>query len=276
MAYSFHFGTALGSLTDLSGSDYNVSVFADDNPIMPELGIGTYDIPQLDSQRLYTAKAQSRTISIPCVIRGTSEANLRTRLDNMLDLIMLGNVSGYLKLDTFDTRIWHGRFVGRSDEKRHGANNMLFTLSFQCEDMYSYATSLTTQTIAISSNPQTFIVPGTSGTTVAGTADPTPVWVVKNTSGSTSGALTLANTTSSETINTTAGIVNGAWIRFDYDRQIVEWTDDGGVTWYASTAMALIGTNPNIPRLVHGVSNSVTLTGLASGSVVLTYYARYI
>jgi len=274
MAYSFHFGSTIGSLTDLSGSDYNLSVFSDDNPIMPELMIGTYDIPNLDSQRLYTAKAQSRTIEIPCVIRGTSEANLRTRLDNMLDLIMLGNTSGYLKLDTFNTRIWYGRFVGRSSEKRHGGNNMLFTLSFQCEDMYSYATSLTTQTITISSDPQTFIVPATSGTTVAGTADPTPVWVVKNTSGSASSALTLANATTSETINTVSGIANGVWLKFDYPRQIVEASSDSGST-YASV-MSAVSTSTNIPKLLHGSSNSVTLTGLSAGSVVLTYYARYI
>jgi len=273
MAYSFHFGTTIGALTDFSGAAYNLTVVSDDNPLIPEFDIGVYSNPQAHKQGMYTGTATERVFEIPCVIRAASAATLRTQLDSTFGALGLGLSSGYLKLDTWPTRIWYGRFVGRSGEKRHGANNMLFTLTFRCEDMFAYATSLTTQTITISSDPQTFMVPATSGTVVAGNVDPTPVWVIKNTSGGDEYGLILANATTGETINI-SGLADAYWLKLDFDRQVVELSTDSGSTWAAY--MTAVGTNANIPALSHSTQNSITLTGLSAGSVVLTYYARYL
>jgi len=273
MAHSFHFGDTIDSLTDMSGTDYNVTAVGDSNALAPTVDVASYDLPAMAVQHIYTPEASSRSISIPCFIIGTSATNLRTRVDNTFALVGTGNNSGYLRLDTWPTRIYKGRFVTPGESARHGASGISFTLNFQCEGLYSYELPMITQTITISSNPQTFIVPGTSGTTVGGTTDPSPVWVIKNASSFTEYELTLKNNTTSETIDVWA-LANTYWLRLDYDRQIVETSSNNGTTW--TSAMWEVGTNANIPKLSSGSSNSITLTGISSGSVVLAYYERYI
>ena len=214
----------------------------------------------------------ARVLSIPAIIIGSSRSDLASKVDAVMALLNPELGLQYLKFDAESDRAWRGSVSGRISRKPKGIVAVEITIPWTCVESAAYSTTETSQTITINANPKTFAVPAAGS--VAGSAYALPTWVVKNTSGGTSGALTLQNTTTGEKVSTTAGIANGTWLRFDAARQILETSTDSGSTWAA--AMSNRGSYRNIPRLKPGASNSLTLTGLSSGSVVATYRARYL
>jgi hypothetical protein len=272
MANSVHFGTTAGSLTDLSGSSYGVTVETTEVSGMPDVQASVSGLPGSNGALVYGRGFGPRTIDATLRVVGNDAANLQGKIDNILYLIDPRRGVGWWKFDHQADRIWNGAVVRGFGSVVRGNRMARLPLQIQLASALAYGVDETTQTVTVSGSPQAFSVPGSG--VLGGTASAEPVWLVKNTSGSTSGVLTLANSSTAETVSTSVGIANGHWLRFDRARQIIERSTDSGVSW--TSFMSSRGAQRNIPTLAAKQGNSCALTGLTGGEIVITYRTRFI
>jgi len=268
--YSVHVGSDPTSLTDLGGATYGLTVLRHAPVWMAAPQGHGNDLPGLDGGYSDGLTLRAVEMTVPCIVRASTAAALRTQLDAVLPLISPRSGDQWWKFDWQSDRLRYGR-VWDVVQGASMPNLARLDLTLRLSDACAYSTTSTSQTLTVSSTPQTLTIPATGS--VAGSADARPVWVIKNTSGSESSALTLTSSTTSESISL-AALPNGYWYRLDLPRQIVERSSNSGSTW--STFYSGVGSATQIPRLEAGSSNSLTLSGLSSGSVVVTYRARYL
>jgi len=273
MSHSFSYSTDSGS-TWTDCATYGLMVASIPKwPFFGNLAGRAGDLYYADGGALHAEHFGISELTLNCVIRAADSTELATFRDNLRSILDPRLGDGWIKIDYQTDRFYVGRLMAGVDWEHLAMHAGQITLPFKLSKACAYASSETVQTIAVAASPQSFDVPDGSGEVVGGTAEVRPVWVIKNTSGGTSGALTLANATTGETFSTTAGIANGAWLRIDSERQHVEISTDSGVTW--TTAMSNVN-SPWLPTLQPGVQNELTLTGLTAGSVVCTYRTRYL
>lgn len=271
--HSLHFGAQAGSLTDLSGDTYGLLVEPGAIGFGPTPQTSIAQTPGRDGGHIYNTRYSGRTATIPIRVEGDSAADLKTKLDAVAYFLRASRGNGYYKLDSFDDRLFYGRLDGRLDFDFYGPRMARATLQLISPEAFLYAATETTQTETISASPTTFDVPN-GGADVAGTAPASPVWIIKNTAGSTSGAITFESLTRSEVFNTTTGLGNNHWARLDVARGILERSTDSGANW--SAWMTARGNYTDIPRLSPQTSNSIRITGITAGEVVCTYRARFL
>jgi len=130
-----------------------------------------------------------------------------------------------------------------------------------------------TENIAIDANPETFSIPDGSGEVVTGSGNALPVWSFSNT-GATVTELILTNNTTGELCKWTGLFVTGTMLRFDSKRKHVERSVDDGTTWTAAVSGLYRGNLP--PSLKPGVVNSISVSGLAAGSLAVVYRGSFI
>jgi len=153
-----------------------------------------------------------------------------------------------------------------------------FDLTIRCDNALSYAASETSQNVTTATDPITFNVPASG--VVAGSADAYPVWTITSTNhpsySGTSGAITLTNNTTGEAIALST-MDEGDIYRLNAQTKLVEKSTDGAGATY-SNAFDEVGASVEIPRLAHGVQNSITLDNLDNqyGVVTIAYRARYL
>lgn len=272
MANSVHFGTTAGSLTDLSGSSYGVTVETSQISGMPDVQSSVASLPGSNGALLYGRVFGPRTIDMTLRVVGSDADDLQEKIDNILYTIDPRRGAGWWKFDHQNDRIWNGSVIRGFGAVVRGPRMARLPLQIQLASALAYGADETTQTVTVSGNPQAFSVPGSG--VLGGTANAEPVWLVKNTSGGASSALALTNSSTGETVSTSVGIANGHWLRFDRARQIIERSTDSGVSW--TSFMSSRGTSRNIPALAAKQGNSCALTGLTGGEIVITYRTRFI
>ena len=274
MANSIHVGTDPASLTDLSGASYGVTLLKTAWPWMATPSTILQNLPERDGGSILVNSFRMRSVSFPLRIEGTSNSDLLSKIEEIHKLIdpRLGLI--YVKADVWSDRLFYGRFSGPWQAGYRGQLVTTVTAPFTSQWAETLSTTETTQTETVSASPEAFTVPAAG--TVDGSGPALPQWIIKNTSGSASGAIKITNGTTAETFSlpTTASIPNGTWLRLDRERWTVETSTDSGSTWTA--APSLVGAGKNIPRINPGVSNSCTLTNLSSGSIDIVYRARFI
>lgn len=271
MANSMYIGASPSTFIDLS--TYGVVVSDGTGPAMAAAQFDAQVLPGLDGGAQYSNQFGLRRWTIEAWVFGDDYDDTRENLDTVLRLLNPQSGDRYLKLDAQSDRCWLGRVCGEIGREPRGMQAIRLTIPWQCSRALAYSTTETTHTTTVNSDPEAWDEAGT-GVAVEGTGYAQPVWVVKNTSGGTSSALVLQNTTTGEIVSTNTGLPNGHWARFDGERQIIEKSSDSGATW--SAWMTARGSYRNIPRLQPGAVNAMTLTGLSAGSVVCTYRARYL
>lgn len=269
---TLHFGTSASSLADLSANQYGLSVEGDRLTWMAAPQLSFTDTPGRDGAHIYGSRYAGRRFSIPIRVEGDDADDLRNKLDAIAYKLRPGQGNGYWKLDAVPDRLAFGRIGAAVEFQTFGARLARGVLQIVCPDAFLHSTTETVQTVTVSGSPQAFNV--TASGVAPGTAPASPVWVVKNTSGGASGALTLANSTTGESVSTSAGIANGHWLRFDAVRKIIERSTDSGGSW--ASFMAYRGSARNIPGLNPQVQNACTLTGLTGGEITITYRARFL
>ncbi len=273
MSNSIHVGSSADSLTDLSGASYGVTLLKMAWPWMAGSDAFMHDLPQGNRRVLLVNSMRGRVEVFPLRIEGTSNSNLRSKVEAIKRLVdpRLGNI--YVKSDVWSDYLFFGRFTSPWPGPYRGqlVTNIQAEFTNKWADLLS--TTETTQNVTVSGSPQAFNVPASGS--VAGSSPAEPQWIIKNTSGSVSGAIRLVNNTTDESfyLATGASIPNGTWLRLDRERWTVETSVNSGSTW--SDASALVGSLKNIPRLNPGGVNSCTLSNLSSGTVSVIYRARY-
>lgn len=271
MSNSFHFNG-----TDMSGSTYGITVLeATSFPVSaaprinaPVSGLGFGGIGRFVGY-------DPRVIRASILIEGTSAANLLTKLDSIRYYLDPQQGALSVRFDDYESdRYWLALCNSQIDAPLLNAMTMQCELEFIAPDPRAYSTTArSSPDFTLTTNPQTMTVES-GPTVVAGTALCNPTWVIKNTSGGTVTSLTLNNTTQGESITWTGSLAANNWLRITTGTGgTVEKSTDSGASYAASIAGV---TNPGFPRLKPQVANSVTLTGIAGCTVVLTYTPRYL
>lgn len=272
MSNSLHFGLSAGSLTDLSSSTYGVLVEQHSFPWSCEPQISAVAMPGRDGAHIYGTRFAGRRAAIPIRVEGSSTADLIAKMDAIALRLNSANGDGWWKLDSLSDRLFYGRVAGGIDFTPSGPRMARAVLHLVSPEAFLYGVNEITQTETISGTPTTFDVKD-SAAVVEGTAVACPVWTIRNTSGSTSSAITFESVTRGEVFTTNTGIPNAWYARIDGARMILEWSPDNS-TW--STWMTARGSSTDIPKLSPGVSNSIRITGLSGGTVTAAYRPRYL
>ena len=272
MANSMHLNTV-----DLSGSDYGVTVLHRDLPLFPQTTVDVVNLPYAFGGTSQGAYNEPWHFSIPCVVQGTTSANLKTRLDNLgLLLYQRQDALTSLKFDTSSDRYWNVRVAGIVDGGRVGPCGVALSMEFDVPDPRAYATSATSQSAGITSSPDTVTVPAAG--IVAGSAPADPTIYVRNSTGATVSGIIVNNTTRSETI-TFGSIVNDThWLKIDCTpttQRCYHSTDTGDNPIVLSYTEVMGGVSGDFPLLEPGVANSFTVTALSAGTFQIVYRARY-
>lgn len=271
MANSIQIGAVLGSLTALSGGSYGVLHRRGERPGLPGPQVEVVNLPGRDGGVAQVNGTVVRRMELGLTVLGSSRADVLSKVEAVLALLNPSLGAQYLLIDCESDRAWRGVVTGEVKKTSRGLNAFDLDVPWTCTDASAYATTETTQTVTINSNPKTANAPAAG--VVAGSAYAYPTFVVKNTSGGTSSAITVENTTTGEKVSTSVGVANGTWLRFDAARQVIEQSSNSGASW--TSFMAYRGSYRNVPRLKAGVANAIVVAGLSAGSLVITYRARY-
>lgn len=267
MAHSMHFNGV-----DLSGSSYGLTVLSGPVPFLPGSKTETRKLGTRPGGYSQGGLLDAKEIPVVCHIAGTSNSNLKLKIDALRALLDPANGEKTLRFDHESDRYYLARLAGESEFNYIGPSAMQFELRFQCADPHAFSTTETTQVLAIESNPDTFNAPATG--VIAGTTYARPVWKVKNTTGGAVSVITLQNTTTGETITCTYTVPNNDWIRFDSQRERLQYSPDD-TEWF--DIMGYLSTsNKLFPRLKAGVANALAVVGLSAGELTVVYRARYL
>jgi predicted phage tail component-like protein len=263
MANSFSFDG-----TDMAGASYSLTLQREAVPMIAPLDVASYNVPYAYGGYVYGTNVQPLSITCNCVITGTSISNLWTKID-AIKAKLYTNETKALIFDYLSTRRYLARLTEFGAASFLGTTGAEFTLTFIAPMGIAEATSATTQTVTVDETPESFNVPASS--VVAGTAYAHPVWTYTAAGSVTS--LTLANTTTSESVTWAGTLASGHMLRFDAERMIVEKSTDSGTSWTADMS----GVNSGVfPTLQPAVANACTLTGATAGSLGISYRARYL
>ena len=271
MANSFHFDG-----TDCSAASYGLTVLNDSAfPIYAET---KNDYRQ--AVHAYGGSSSGngygpRKFAVRALISGSSTSDLESKLDALNTLLNpFGGAEKSLRFDDFwSTRYWMARYDGGVVAPLLTSMDVLVDLPFTASDSRGYSTTArSSPDFTLSASPQTLTVES-GPTAVAGNAPCDPVWLIKNTSGGTITTLTVNNTTTVESLTWTGSLANNSWLRITTGlAEICEVSTDSGAIYTASMS----GVSGTFPTLKGGATNSVTVTGLSTGTVVLTYTARFL
>lgn len=156
-------------------------------------------------------------------------------------------------------------------------------LNFAAADPCEVAVVESTQTVTLNASPKTIDVPadvsdgGTPPHMVAvnapGNTYAKPVWTLTNGGAEPVTSVTVANATTGDTFVWTGSLQVGERLRVDAARQHCERSMDG-TTWTA--AMSGVSGACPFPRILGGVQNAVTITGIGTGTMGIVYRGRFL
>jgi hypothetical protein len=257
--------------TWLGSETYGILVTNTPMQIIGEPKLNTANFAQKDGGITQGGTRALSPLAINILIQGDDYTDLKTKIDALTLLIDPSNGDKDIVLDNRMDRKWTGRLASAIFDVPAGASSYRTTLNFMVQP-HAEAVSETTQNITVDETPESFTVPASG--TLDGSMTAKPVWLYTHT-GAIVTSLTLANSTTSQTVKVTGfNIFNTHQIRFDAERQIVERSTDGGSS-FSSIMEFLDTTDKTFPELAPNVSNSCSVTGSTTGTLAITYRARY-
>lgn len=262
---------------------YGLQIEAPTVPVMATIPTQTHAAVFGDSA-FTSVNHTTRTVSLGCSVVGTSQEHLRQRMEHITMVLEPLLTDKIFTLDYDPQRRYVGRVSAMSaPDPNNGIGfwGFVFTITIQClADKQGLAETNTA--VAIATNPDTL-----SLGVITGTVSRTPAeFYVRNETGGTltSTAITIANDTTSESIVVTITLEDDRWLRIgNMDSQgrlgstISKSTGTGADPEAESyTDFESSYTSGDWPRLKGGVENSITVTGVATGTLEVTYRPRFI
>ena len=211
----------------------------------------------------FGATAKERKLSLPCRISAPDTATLYANALLLADYLSPLDGEQSLTLDCVT-----GKYLKAMVEKGFSLPKerffSQFTIPFVCADPYWYKSTQTLSDKAISSSPQQ--VTETPG----GTADSEPTWEIIPTTTITSGTdIIIQNFTSNQkmTWQAPSNITSADVVRIDS----ANWC----VYLNGVRSIATIAAGSGFPLLIGGVTNVIRVTGMAAGTLRITYRERW-
>jgi len=270
MANSLHFDGV-----DLSGSTYGVTLMKQRTqyPVMALPKIFSASVAQRHGGFTYGGRGSARVIPVRVAVQGSSFSDLMDKVDALNYLMAPENGEKSIRFDYISGRYWLGRLSNSIQAPPIGSTGFVLDWDFLCSNPNAYSTTQETETITLVSNPQNGYLPLDFFSVIEGNVETFPVWKFKNTNASDVTSITLENTTTNQKITVTKTLQQNEYLKIDSQREAIEFsTDDStytNVNEYRSNA------DKTFPTLDPQVSNTITITGITTGTCDCIYRARY-
>lgn len=255
------------------GDTYGLTVTRGPFPITTQPRVDVMNIAQVHGGINQGGKRIQMLRGVNYVIHANNHEQLREFADNLawkLDPDRTGDVE--IRFDTHPGRHWIGRLDSPIIPDGQGATSLQGSMVFSLTP-YALDDTEIVQTVTIDESPELFNVPATG--TVLGNIFAVPVWKIENTDAATFAEITLTNSTTSQSARSTKEVQQNEFIRFDSDRQILEFSVDDSTYTSAMDSFGAGGVGKTFLTLAPRVANACTLTGLLAGTLTITYRPRY-
>lgn len=260
----------------MSGAAYKILLVRHPVPYLPESRIDYQEVPHRQGGVAQDTLQRELIIELDCYVEAASEALLKTQMGAIKAKLVSG-VDKSLRLDVQSDRFWNARLSSGIQARMLGMSNVAFPLSFIAADPNAFSTAETDAgNQAISSSPDTLTV-GSAGTSGDETLA-SPVWYLRNGTGGAVSTITLNNTTTGEVLTWANNLNAGFWIKIDVAKWQVSRSTGAGADPTALSFTDPVMTNVSgiFPRIDTLVQNSVTVTGLSTGTLRAIYRVRYL
>ena len=166
------------------GSDtYGVLVTRGPYPVLPPVRIQPFTYGQREGGIQYGGQANELTLQVDATIEGDNLTDLRTRIDNINNIMNPLDGDKNIQFDYMPGRYWSGRLLEPIAAPLLGITAIDVQFTFRCADPFAYSTTETAQNESITTDPDTFSVP--SSGTLGGSRQVRPVIDVTNNTGGT-------------------------------------------------------------------------------------------
>lgn len=258
---------------DLSTSTYGAQVEAYGWALTGGVSVDVQGSPQgvAVSQ---SATVGPRYLTLPLVVIGTTTADLVSKLDALRVLFEPTGGEKALELPGYTDRYWLARVSESPEISWLGDRVARVQVPLVIPDPHAWGSTAKTDTDTWTTDPDTIAVPKTGSAGGCWYAE--PVWTLTP-ANHTQVYVTFESITTSEKMviivpTQAAGTDNR--IRIDTSRWYADYSVDGGANWI-NLMTALSETYNQFPRVKAGVSNTIKITGLASGTLAWSYRERF-
>jgi hypothetical protein len=227
-----------------------------------------------------TVSHTKRGISLVCSVVADSKLALQSNLDDIRRILNPLLADKVFTFDDFANRRYVGRVVSMSAPTAKGRWGVVFNIDLVTL-AYTQALTETNASASIATDPDTLTI-----SAVAGSASriPCEFYIRNETAGTITNTITLTNDTTGEAISWTGTLQDDKWLRFGSlgtdgrFSSVIQISDSTGADPEAETYFGVeSGYNSgDWPRLKGGVDNSITVTGVSTGTLEWTYRGRYI
>lgn len=267
--------------TDLGSSPYDLTVLSVSQwPGQAEPRGTTFAMSGADGGRLGTPFLQPMTLTLECIVEGSSQTDLLENFNRIKGILDPRNGEKLLVLDsetgiaTAVNRAYFARLNGPIHLVSQTFGYLKFQLVFLIPSGHAVQPITTTQSAAQAATaPYALTVPATD--VVPGTDYCRPVWTI--TAGAALSYIALTNSTTIETLRWTGILSTGHMLRIDSERQHIEKSTDAGSTWTSAISGMTVG-DP-FPRLKPAVANSISLSRTPVDGLItlsLTYRGAFL
>ncbi len=230
-----------------------------------------------DGVAAFVGGVKNARLTVECAMTASTAAAIWTQMDALRALLDPRAGERLLVLDFEGATALSGAargYYALLDGPIHPSyypRGCTFQLYFLVPTGKALAVTATTRTAVDAT--ATLYEPATAGQVAAGSTSAHPVWTLKNTGAAASG-VTMTNVTTGQVCRWTGALATGAWLRLDADRVLVERSTDSGTNWSVVTSGLTAADRPLALRA--GARNEITVTGLAAGTVDISYRAEYL
>lgn len=238
-------------------------------PGAPPYRIDVQGIPYRHGGVSLGSFTEPRNLECQVLIQGDDPDDTLANRDAVFNVLNTDRERALLFENTsIEGRQWYARLREASFDRWLGGTGMTYRLTFSASDPTAYAATATETVEDIESDPDSYTI------TPGGNLFAEPVWEIKNTgaSATSSGTISLSNAATGESIGWGGSIPAGGVLRVDAKRWIVELDSGSGFV----PVMSGLDASDQFPTLLPGVSNSITVGGVATGELTVTYRDRWL
>lgn len=261
-------------------SVYGLQVNDFDIPKFPFINFKSHKAHQGDSERSAINQTH-RTIKLNVSVVGDTQSHLRSRFDTILSILDPARGDKSIQLDDFPDRRFIGIIRNMSAPTQKGRWGEFFTIDFEV-NAHAQGLTETNLIVAIATDPDTLAT-----SVITGNVNRIPAEIyIRNTTGGTltNQTISIQNVTTSETITVRMTLEDDRWLRVgDLDADGVftaslAKSDSTGADPEAEAYTSVLSSysSGDWLRLKGGVSNSIIVTGISTGTLEITYRPKYL
>lgn len=257
----------------INGTDAGVTVQRLTPGTMGDVGLPYSVVPGMPGGVAGPVRYGPKRFTVNCWLKAASESLATAALDALkAKLAAMDTTELSLRFDDYESgRYWLARLNSEPHITQWTELFYELDLEFIAPNPLAYDVTEVEETDTITN-------PLTVSYTPGGSAWTWPTYQIETDSGHVAAyAVTIRNDTTGVSIRWSLALNPEEWLRFSGDPlyQWVERSTDDGATWVSVMGSLSTVSQRTIPYLLPGQANSITVTGVTSGTLRTTYRNRY-